>query len=251
MLVDKLLNCSSFRMSAHVYMCVGFACLFACVFACTYVCIHVCVYMYICMSECWCVCVCMWVCMYVRTLNLFTCACCACVYMCTYICVHIICVFSDKLRTIYVFIVTISYDCFLPKELVSLLLNDIIKGEIPEWFREELLSSIKPSSPSKCDSADEEVPLSKRQKVEAEEDDKRELDREIEGTVWYEILTCETLYNLVQGNPHCCHWQQLLRKASKKEIEVVAEVGNSVGTLCNVGCLSCVYLYRYVRTYVQ
>ena len=107
-----------------------------------------------------------------------------------------------------------------------MLLNDIIKGEIPEWFREELLSSIKLSS-SKFETADEEVPLSKRQKVEAE-DDKIELDREIEGTVWYEILTCETLYNLVHGNPHCCHWQQLLRKASKKEIEVVAEVGHSV-----------------------
>ena len=100
------------------------------------------------------------------------------------------------------------------------MLEDIVKGEIPEWFREELLSSLTSSSSS---SVEGDMSLPKRIKA-VPTDSMEQPVKGVSGIVKYKILTCETLYNLVQGNPHCCQWQQLLRTASKEEIETVAKV---------------------------
>ena len=106
-----------------------------------------------------------------------------------------------------------------PQDLVSLLLRDVISGEVPEWFWEELTSVLlhdQSSLPSELLS--DEEPSSKRRKVDTGP------EKSLDGTVRYKILACETLYNLIRGNPHCYHWQQLLRKASKEEIVSVAKV---------------------------
>lgn len=115
------------------------------------------------------------------------------------------------------------------QDLLSLLVSDAAEGQVPGWFREQVLSESARLEPSGtgADNSDRRDAKRSRKAGGSSRKISQEGREEVEegGSVLrVKLQMCDTLYRLLQGEPSSWRWHSTLRTAGREEVEAAAEV---------------------------
>ena len=136
--------------------------------------------------------------------------------------------------------------CTSLQDLLSLLVSDAVEGQVPRWFREQILlesAQLEPCGTAAYNSDRRDAKRSRKTTGGASRRTSQEGREEIEdgGSVLrVKLQMCDTLYRLLQGEPSSWRWHSALRTAGREEMEAAAEV-----RLCVHVCV-CIHVCVYM-----